>query len=63
LDCCTPNKSIQQHGAIMTSDDMIELVQLATAICPIILQDLHLMTSTDLEGALLYLRNRAKEGA
>jgi len=40
---------------------MLELVQLAETLCPVILLDLPSMTETDLLGTLTWLRQRLKE--
>jgi len=45
----------------MSASDMLELVQLAEALYPIILLDLPLMTEADLLGTLTWLRHKAKE--
>ena len=45
----------------MSADEIMELVQLVEAMCPIIMQDLNLMTEADLMGTLTWLRHRRKE--
>jgi hypothetical protein len=43
----------------MSRNDWLELVQLAEALCPPLLLDLHLILEADARGILLWLRSKS----
>ena len=45
----------------MNRAELLEVEQLASALCPVVLQDLSHMTMADLRGVLTWLRILARE--
>ena len=50
-----------RRGARMNRAELLEVEQLASALCPVVLQDLSHMTMADLRGVLTWLRILARE--
>jgi len=48
------------RGTVVSTNEMLELVQLAEVLYPVILLDLPYMTEADLLGTLVWLRHKIK---